>query len=375
MSLSGENTKKRAWGAYIHIPFCKRKCDYCAFVSTPDLSLCGNYIDKLVEEIHSSEYRGEVIDTVYVGGGTPSCLNRGALSRILSSLYKSFDVKSVETTVEANPDSCDEDFVSECLDNGVNRISVGLQSTGDDVLKSIGRIHTVEQYMRAVELLEKRGIHNRSTDIILGLPGQTEKHILQSIDLISQTCRHASVYALSVEEGTPLFRRGYATDDDEVADLYDFACKKLYSLGFKRYEVSNFARDGAESVHNKKYWECKPYLGFGVAAHGYDGDYVRYAHGDDIAEYIASAKMTKTTLTEVDRYNEYVMLRLRTERGIVLEDFKSRFGYSFLEKNRALIEMSESEHAVICSNGRIRISPERMFVMNGIIERFMLDNI
>lgn len=368
------DNQPRVWGAYIHIPFCKHKCDYCAFVSTPDTTLCGAYIERLIDEIKCSEYRGELVDTVYIGGGTPSCLPRGELNRILNTLYKTFNVKSVETTVEANPESCDAEFASECKDSGVTRVSVGLQSVGDDVLRAVGRIHSVDGYCKAIDALERGGISNRSTDIILSLPKQTEKHVEQAIDMAQKTCDHVSVYALTVENGTPLYSRGFSPDDDILADMYELSCSKLYSYGFKRYEISNFARNGAESVHNKKYWECKPYLGFGVAAHGYDGQYTRYAHGDSIKGYISSPDVTVTRLSEIDRYNEYVMLRLRTESGIDLRAFEDRFGYSFYEKNRAEIERSIDDGTVIISENHIRISPERMFVMNGIIERFMLDN-
>ncbi len=370
---SAKFTEKKAFGVYVHIPFCKRKCDYCAFVSTPDLSLCKSYTDRLVEEIKNSEYRGECVDTVYIGGGTPSCLPTGELTRIFDALYSAFDVKSRETTVEANPESCDWNFVSECLDNGVNRVSVGLQSCGDNVLRAVGRLHTADGYRRAIERLAHSGIKKLSSDIILGLPEQTDKDVSDAIDLIAVNCNHASVYALTVEEGTPLFRRGYSIDDDRCADLYDLACSSLYARGFKRYEVGNFARNGEMSEHNMKYWECEPYLGFGAAAHGYDGEYIRYAHSESISEYISSACVTKTILTEKDRYNEYIMLRLRTERGIDLNGFYDRFGYSFSERNETELKTSIDDGTVIVKDGCVRIAPERMFVMNGIIERFMLD--
>lgn len=361
------------YGVYIHIPFCKAKCKYCAFISTPDFSLQKTYVDALVAEIRSAPIKNGVADTVYIGGGTPSCLYRGGLCEIMSAVREKFNIlPHAEITVECNPESVDGAFISECKDIGVNRISMGLQSSCDKVLRQIGRVHTYADYVNAVELL-RGAFDNVSSDIILGLPEQDFDDIDQSVAAIAKYCSHVSVYALTVENGTPLEKSGYEPSDDSVADMYDCAYSRLSDLGFFRYEVSNFAKSGRESRHNLKYWNCCPYVGFGVAAHGYDGKRTRYMHGDDIQKYINSPLPKSYTLTDRDFYNEYVMLRLRTEKGIVANDFLDRFGYDFYERNKATVDKLKATGLLVCTDSSVKIAPNRMFVMNSIIEELMLD--
>lgn len=364
---------EKTYGVYIHIPFCKAKCKYCAFVSTPDFSLQKPYVTALVDEIKSSSSVCGAVDTVYIGGGTPSCLYRGGLHNIMHALRDRYDIlQNAEITVECNPESVDSNFIAECKDIGVNRVSMGLQSSCDSVLREIGRIHTYSDYINAVTLLS-HSFDNISSDLILGLPGQQSYDIINSVSAIAQYCAHISVYALTVEEGTPLYKSGYAPSDDSIADLYDLAYDSLLNLGFHRYEVSNFAICGRESKHNKKYWDCMPYIGFGAAAHGYDGERTRYMHGDDILQYIECSKAQSYALTDKDLYNEYVMLRLRTEKGVVIDDFIKRFGYDFYRRNMDIVDRLQREKLLICTGGSIRIAPEKMFVMNSVIEQLMLD--
>lgn len=364
---------EKSYGVYIHIPFCKAKCKYCAFVSTPDFSLQKTYVDTLIKEINDSPFKGGYVDTVYIGGGTPSCLFRGGLADIMNAVRNNFRVTDdAEITVECNPESVSADFIAECKDCGVNRISMGLQSSCDGVLRAIGRVHTYADYVKAVELLS-HSFDNISSDIILGLPKQASADVIDSITTVARHCSHVSVYALTVEEGTPLYNSGYAPSDDYIADLYDLAYGKLSELGFCRYEVSNFALNGRESKHNKKYWECLPYIGFGVASHGYDGARTRFMHGDNIAEYIASPNAESYDLTDKDLYNEYVMLRLRTENGIIIDDFRRRFGYDFCQRNAEVLDSLKRENSIVCFDGSVRIPPSKMFVMNSIIEQLLLD--
>ena len=362
------------YGIYIHIPFCKAKCAYCSFVSISDASRQQRYIEALLSEIAASESCGAAADTVYIGGGTPSCLFRGAITRILSDIRRAFRLSDgAEITVEANPESCDEAFAEECMNAGVNRISMGLQSANDAVLAKIGRLHTACGFEKAAALLEKTGFRNISSDLILGLPDQDISDVSRAVDIMSRYCKHASVYALTVERGTPLESSHYAPDDDFVADLYDFAVARLAQNGFMRYEVSNFAHFGCESRHNSKYWTGEPYIGFGVAAHSYDGRCLRRRHTDDITEYIETGSSTDEILSEKDRYNEYVMLRLRTEIGLDRKAFFDAFGYDFCEKHAEAINNYVKIGAIIVDGERVRIAPDKMFVMNGIIENFMDD--
>lgn len=364
---------EKKYGIYVHIPFCKAKCKYCAFVSTPDFSLESSYASALIGEITESSLHGAHADTVYIGGGTPSCLRRGALTEIINAVRSSFVIdKNAEITVECNPESASDGFFEECRDIGVNRISMGLQSASDAVLSNIGRVHTYSQYVDALKRAAKL-FDNISSDIILGLPQQSFADVEHAVDTASERCSHVSVYALTVEEGTPLYKSGYSADDDVIADMYDRACALLEARGFNRYEVSNFARYGEQSRHNNKYWECLPYIGFGVAAHGYDGEYTRFYHGDDICEYIKNVKPLRTALTDKDVYNEYIMLRLRTENGIDLEKFRNRFGFSFETKNKKTIDELVGNGYLCATDSNIRIAPRYMFVMNDIIGRLMLD--
>lgn len=359
-----------AAGIYVHIPFCKAKCKYCAFVSTADFSLRERYVDALCAEIRSAANASKV-DTIYIGGGTPSCLYRGGLTRIFDALRASFSVDPrAEISVECNPESVDEAFVSECSDCGVNRVSMGLQSANDGVLRAIGRVHGVDDYRRAAELLSRR-FDNISSDIILGLPEQSLSDITASVDTVLRYCSHVSVYALTVENGTPLYDSGYSPDDDFVARQYDEAAEKLRRHGLERYEVSNFARRGKQCEHNKKYWSCLPYFGFGVAAHGYDGDRTRYAHSDSLADYLKYSDPEKIALSDKDLYNEYVMLRFRTQEGIDERVFFDRFGFGFAERNKKKLSEYADRGYIVHERGRVAISPRYMFVMNGIIEEFM----
>ncbi len=373
LDLSCAFTTNKTYGVYIHIPFCKSKCAYCAFVSTPDFSYRESYVDALVREISNSPAKGGVVDTVYLGGGTPSCLDDKQIALIIGAVRDTFTVTDgAEITVEANPESCDDGFVRACRDCGVNRVSMGLQSSNDRVLKAVGRIHGYADFVSAAERLISCGIENISSDIIIGLPEQTPSDVKKSVAAFDALCSHVSVYALSVEEGTPLFASNYRPDDDYVADLYDFAREKLNNCGFSRYEVSNFARNGRQSRHNLKYWRYMPYLGFGAAAHGFDGDRVRYAHGDDIAKYISGEVPTAIELSDKDVYNEYIMLALRTERGISLSDFQKRFGRSLFDMSAGECEKLISENALVAQGDTVRIPEDKMFVMNGIIERLMM---
>lgn len=337
------------------------------------MSCKARYVADLADEISNSPAKSGAVDTVYIGGGTPSCLTRDEILRIFEAVYGTFNVENgAEITVEANPESCGDDFARACVDCGVNRVSMGLQSSDDEVLKRVGRVHCYSDFVAAAERLRSRGIKNISSDVILGLPGQTADDIHKSAETFSKYCTHASVYALTVEEGTPLYASGFCPDDDGIADMYDLAVKLLCENGFSRYEVSNFAKCGMRSRHNQKYWSFEPYLAFGVAAHGFDGERLRYAHTNDVNKYIRGSSLTFTELSDKDVYNEYVMLALRTERGIDTDDFASRFGVSIEQRAGSVLDSLTKSGLVVRDGKYVRISPDKMFVMNGIIEELMI---
>ena len=354
-------------GIYLHIPFCRRKCDYCSFVSTPDNSLQDEYLYRLKAEIDACE--GAVADTVYIGGGTPSTAFRGFLTQVCSALKRKFDLDELkEFTIECNPESVSFGFLSECKTLGVNRLSLGLQSADDEILKSIGRVHTVNDFITAVKRAKSFGIDNISGDLILGLPKQTEKDIENAIELFaSLDLSHVSVYSLSVEKGTPLFKSGYKPDDDYQSDLYEFAVSKLKTFGYDRYEVSNFARNGKRAVHNTKYWTGADYYGFGVSAHSLiKGE--RIANVSSIKEYLlGKTQAERTALTVDDEREEFIMLRLRVVDGLSLSEYERRFSKDLLLEKKTEIDKLLNLGLVKLKGDRLKVEDKGVYLLNSII--------
>lgn len=302
---------------YIHVPFCHRKCTYCAFYSKPvhGVDGFGQYVDALLEEMEQRKgEQAHPIRTVYFGGGTPSILPIGELGRIVDGLRRCFDLSQLEeATLEANPEDLTPEYLTSLRDLGLfNRLSIGVQSLVDEMLRLIGRRHTAQQAFEAVENARRAGFDNISIDFIYGLPSNLDfPNVLEFLRIVS----HVSAYALTVEEGTALARqveqgRVALPGDDEVVRQYHAVCKQLQNAGFHQYEVSNFARPGCESKHNSRYWDRTPYLGLGPGAHSFDGRCRRWNKPDGTFE--------EETLTEADAYNEMVMTTLRTTRGIAL---------------------------------------------------------
>ncbi len=355
----------------MHFPYCKSKCAYCNFVSHTDFSTQGKYVSRLIEEICATESRPKA-DTVYFGGGTPSTMPRGTVTTVFETLKRTFDLSElVEFTVEANPDSVTSEFVAECKACGVNRISVGLQSSSDAILKKIGRIHSVDRFIEAVRTVTSGGIDNVSSDLILGLPSQTKADIDAAIKLFDELgISHVSVYALTVEEGTPLSESGYVVDPDLQADMYEYAVLTLKKYGYIRYEVSNFARADRFARHNYKYWIGADYYGFGVAAHSLIKN-TRYANTDDIHEYLGGAAPTVQTLSIEDARTEFIMLRLRTYDGLDLDEYAQRFG-SRLEQIRSaeiarLIELG----VITVEQKTLRATDKGTYLLDAIITELL----
>lgn len=351
---------------YVHFPYCKSKCAYCAFVSSPDFSTQSNYISRLKTEIAKTS-NNPVINTIYFGGGTPSVMARGMLSEIKGAIDAVFDTSGlVEFTVECNPDSVDDGFLSECKDMGVNRISIGLQSASDECLKEIGRAHDVSKFISAIKKIKAFGFENISSDLILGLPKEREGDIEKAIKLFCELgISHVSTYALSVEENTPLKASGYVVDDDAQADAYEKVVELLKENGYKRYEVSNFARNGKISLHNYKYWTGANYYGFGASAHSLvDG--VRYANVDSVHKYLDGADKTSITLCDADKKEEKIMLSLRTSRGLNLSEFNSEWG-NLLQEKKAQIDKLLSLGVVEINGDFLRATDKGFYLLSSII--------
>ncbi len=360
-------------GIYVHIPFCRSRCAYCGFVSSVGQYDMQAYLDALLSEI-GERVRGAA-DSVYIGGGTPSVLPRGLLRVILNKIRACAQLaEDCEITVEANPDSCDREFLTEFLQSGGNRLSLGVQSLNDAVLRKIGRRHTSAQAREAVRLAKDCGLHNISCDLMLGLPGQTLQDVHSAVGAVCDWgVTHVSVYALAVEEGTQLYRDGYHVEDDAAADMYDEAYARLSSAGFLRYEVSNFCRVGFECRHNRKYWQRVPYVGVGVAAHSFDGAR-RVYNTSDIAGYVAGRRDEKGyTVNAREALEEYIMLGLRTHDGIDFSKIEELCGYDWQMRNGQVLEELTRDGFTERTETGIRLQDTAYYVMNEIIVRLLGD--
>lgn len=364
-------------GLYLHIPFCKAKCAYCDFYS---LARSEEKMDAYTAALqrHLVEVAPQadchIVDTVYFGGGTPSYLGVKRLTELLKTVKKHYRLaKEPEITVEANPDSaCDWKALRALRRAGVNRLSLGVQSTDDALLQAIGRVHTFAQVQEAVAAARRAKIKNLSLDLIYGLPGQTmaqwEKTLQDAVDLQPE---HLSCYGLKLEPGTPLFaRQGELTfpDDDAQADMYLYTVAFLKEHGYEQYEISNFAKPGFASKHNLKYWLLQEYAGFGPGAHSDFGD-VRYGYLRDIDRYIAGELVLseRETISRRERDMEYIMLRLRLTRGADPREFENAFRERFNPLAKLLHQYAA--HGLACQNddGSWRLTPKGFLVSNQII--------
>ena len=370
-------------GVYLHIPFCRSKCDYCDFYSMPaGDDLMDRYQKALLTQIKSMvpRLKGRTVDTIYIGGGTPSYYGEKRLRELLGYLQRHLSVaKNAEITVECNPDTVDLKSMVRLRKAGVNRISLGMQSADPDQLRCVHRVHDPQQVIWAVEDIRAAKIENLSLDLIYGLPGQ-------SMDSWRNTVRaalalhpdHLSCYGLKVEEGTPLARRVDEEGDmdlpdgDSQADFYLEAVEQIQQAGFRQYEISNFARTGMESRHNLKYWMGREYAGFGPGAHSYlDG--IRYAWPRDLAGYLEAleagepvAMAEKETVPPREQAREYLLLRMRTMRGIEEWEYRRSFGLNFEPISRRL-EFFESHRWAEQSDHRWHFTPQGFLLSNTLI--------
>ena len=372
---------------YIHVPFCRTRCRYCAFHSIPlgrgvepaASPLLRDYLDTLLLELAhwGDRLGGTEVQTVFFGGGTPSLLPPRIVGIVLERLARCFPLSpKAEITLEANPDSAGDWKELRTLRRcGFNRLSLGMQSADDEELSEIGRVHTMAQTEAAVEAARKAKFQNLSLDLIYGLPHQTlegwQKNLSAALDL---TPEHLSCYGLKVEEGTPLFaRRGTAglPGDDAQADMYLYTVEFLKAQGYEQYEISNFAKPGCASRHNLKYWTLGEYAGFGPGAHSDFGG-VRYAYTKDLEGYIRGVRDHAPMLSEsdrippLDRDTEWVMLGLRTTAGLDPKAFERRFRRRFTCFLPFLDQCAKAGYAVE-EDGRWHLTPRGFLVSNQII--------
>ena len=356
----------------MHVPYCKSKCGYCSFCSSTDFSTQKLYIKSLYEEI-CKRGRNEPCDTVYIGGGTPSVLPRGEIDKLIWFLRESFNIeKDAEITVEANPDTCSDDFLREIKRAGVNRLSLGLQSDDDKLLRIAGRRHDYATFEKCLHSALDMGIDNISADLILGLPNQTLNGFEKTVKNVSSLpLKHISVYALKIEEGTAFFDDGVCIDEDLQAEMYALACGILQYNGFLRYEVSNFAEKGFESRHNSKYWDHSPYIGLGLAAHSFVDGY-RIENTNNVSLYnIGKREKGREKIPQNELIEEYIMLSLRTSAGIDLNLLEKEYNHNILMEKKEEIEYLRSLGAVEIDGGRLKVTEKAFYILDSIILKLL----
>ena len=371
-------------GIYIHVPFCESRCAYCDFYSTTLLRHRSAYVDMVCRELQLRlpELQGAPIETIYLGGGTPSTLTIEELSSILTSIqnfqFSILNSQFTEATLEANPDDLTEEYVQGLRTLPFNRVSIGIQSFHDRTLRLVGRRHTAQEAIEAVHRCQRMGLTNISIDLIYGLPGETLDDWAYSLDqAIALGVPHISAYHLTYEEGTRLWRmkeQGIVSPIDEEQSIraFELLREKLLAAGYEHYEISNFALPGYHSRHNSSYWQGIPYIGIGPGAHSYDGtdrrwnlsnltDYIATPEGEDVPHEVEH-------LTTEERYDERIITELRTARGIdltsLLADFGERYHTHCLRCATPYIHRGQLVHT---ADNHLRLTPESIFISDAVM--------
>lgn len=376
-------------GLYIHIPFCKSKCNYCDFYSKPvnNDRFCFDikkYADSLKKHIikMAPSLKEYTFDTVYFGGGTPSLLG-GELPSLYKVIKENFNIsKDCEVTFEANPESVTEDFAKSCFEEGFNRVSLGLQSAVLKELKILGRIHDKEDFSNAIKILKNAGFKNISGDIMLSIPSQTMESLDETLDFIlSLDLNHISAYGLKIEEGTPFYKNIEnldLPDEDEQVKRYLHTVERLEKAGFYQYEISNFAKEGFISKHNYKYWLGESYLGIGPYAYSFMENKRFFMNCDTVTfeneQNILNVIEVQEDISEKDVLFEYIMLRLRLKEGISFKDIHSLCKNAGFDNSGKIIddikkkcEMLTKNNLGVLSNDRFYLTPEGFLVSNSVI--------
>ncbi len=370
---------------YIHIPFCKHKCIYCDFYSVISIKNKTEYLNALKKEIryYSLKYgQNREIISVFFGGGTPSYLEPDYISQILNEIQKNFKISSnAEITLETNPGSVMKTKLKNFKKTGINRLSIGVQSFNDDELKFLTRIHSSKEAVQTVNDAANIGFENISIDLIFNLPNQTKKIWIKNLNTaVSLPIKHISAYSLILEKGTilnkmVLNKEVSLQNADYDAELYKLTIDFLSTRNFIQYEVSNFAKEGFQCIHNNAYWNYTDYLGFGCSAHSFI-DKHRWWNLSNISSYINSieqknkAVKNEETLSLKDQMDEYVMLALRS-KGINLFEFSKRFSVDWLKKNDTYLELLEKEHLLNRKNNLIKLTKNGYAVCDEILSNLI----
>ena len=380
-------------GIYIHIPFCRSRCIYCGFYSTTSLELRQRYVDALCREMEirsqRSEVRGENIETIYLGGGTPSQLTFDQLRQLFIYINKVYPLPSKpggaedrpEITIEVNPDDVTVEFAAVLQQLPVNRVSMGIQTFDDQRLRFLRRRHTARQAIEAVSILRAAGIRNISIDLMYGFPGETLADWEADIDAaLALNVEHLSAYCLMIEEGTPLHRmlKQHTGDEETERQMYEVLIDRLTTAGYEHYEISNFARLGFRSRHNSSYWNGTPYIGLGAAAHSYDirsrswnvADIRQYIEGMERGERIFEEEL----LDDDTRYNDIVTVALRTREGIDLNALSEKYQNYCIKNARRYLDdgLLELTSPLSPVTSHLRLTRRGLFVSDMVMSNLMM---
>lgn len=371
---------------YIHIPFCKKRCYYCDFVTFADRDeKIDRYVDYLLEEIglYGRESQDYLINTIFIGGGTPSYIDEDYIKKIMDKVYASFKIReNPEITIEVNPGSLTRDKLKAYKDAGINRLSMGLQTLDDRILRKIGRIHNSGEFFDNYRLAREEGFDNINVDLMFDLPDQTGDILMDTLEqLVELGPEHISLYSLIFEEGTKLtrdYKEGnlVLANEDEERDMYHRGVEFLKDEGYDHYEISNFARKGSYSEHNIRYWDIVPYLGLGLASHSlYEGN--RFYNVRDFEDYFRLLDEGKYpiedggSLAKDDEILEYIIMRLRLIEGIDKELFRERFGVKLEDLYGDALGKNIDNGLLLDEEGFIRFSPRGLDISNQVYLDFM----
>lgn len=377
-------------GIYIHIPFCKKKCSYCDFISFCNKdNIIEDYIKSLKKEIEEFDFSKYIVTTIYLGGGTPSYIEERYISEILTLLKNKLvnnkiSWENIEITIELNPGTVNKEKLKVYKKSGVNRLSIGLQSTKNSLLKEIGRIHTFEEFLDTYNLAIEIGFNNINIDLMIALPNQTIEDIRTSLNkIISLNPNHISVYSLIIEEETPISKwieEGKITlpTDEQERRMYWYVKDFLELKGYNHYEISNFSKKDRESKHNLNCWNQEEYVGFGIAAHSYING-IRFCNIDNLEKYINNInkkEKNKNVIinekqTKEIQEKEYMMLGFRKIKGIQISKFKEKFGENPIFLFRKELNKLVNENLIEVDNDNIKLTNKGLDLANLVFEEFI----
>ena len=371
-------------GIYIHIPFCKQKCFYCDFCSFANKNeMQGKYVETVINEIKNITHKEKyTVTTIYLGGGTPSILNPDYIKNILQEIKSSFEIlDDAEITIEINPGTVNEEKLKKYKEYGINRLSIGLQSANDKILKKIGRIHDYKQFEETFFYARKCGFKNINVDLMIGLPTQAVEDVKQTLEkIIQKNPEHMSVYSLIIEEGTIIEKlinenKLQLPDEETERIMYWTVVNELKENGYNQYEISNFSKKTYESKHNTNCWKQKQYIGLGTSAHSYLNK-KRYSNTNNIEEYIKNIQENNISKnitiheeqTEESTMNEYMLLGLRMIQGININEFKQKFKIDPTIKYKEILEKLQKENLIKTS---IKLTKQGIDFGNIVWEEFI----